>query len=473
MVNKEAGYAECMCPIAITSNQGRQSQQRCWALSAEPEFIPVLDEDTAEGSGIEDLGLYTIQEDVNDGFLYDADRPDAILHSNDDPLQDHNSINYGSGDASDPQQMVSGRFGPAKFLAGSNSIIESARNKLRRLFSWEREAFDDMSDDEDSEEMNEDALPKPFHSSCNYTDEDVLDLPYLESNDVNLSFNRWPDNCFIRIRLESYYPFLLRLAADRLIRGIRENTNLRVGNVKAMPMRRKRWCLLSSPHVDKRSKDLFEIQQHVRFLDVFPPLKNKLEELSDQDTVESDATNNQRISKLRQASKDDSMKFKGVLMVPLPNFVSFDYWFEEVHKPVKNRSIEKVFRKRIWVSKYFLHHYEKREKAEIIDRLTSPELYPEVPLRWKRHPCDYFALQLGELRKMYNFVATRYAEDQARKRYNVPGPKYYDIDEVRFVPNDDDRRCGYDSSDDEDDDVAVAKQLAAMDDETMKSMHGM
>lgn len=391
----------------------------------------------------------------------------------------------------DGPEETRSRFGAPKFMESTSRIMEAAGSRLKKIFSW-------RNDDEGDDKIDEASAPvemafgkQQLHSARVYEEDELLRMPYYMSREVNMGLDRWPENCFLRIRLVSYYPYLLRFAADRLIRGIREQTNLRVGNVKPMPMRKKRWCLLSSPHVDKRSKDLFEIQEHVRFLDVFPAAKKPStgESGAAGSNAGCDATTpgfgnvdaaagsteqypNYRAEPWRNSrwmggdhsgeSSENLMKFKGLLMVPMPSMVSFDYWFEEVHKPVKNREIEKQFSKRIWVSKYFLYNREKREKAEIIDKLTSPELYAEIPLRWKKHPCDYFALQLGELRKLYRFVVARKAEDDARRRYGVKMPQLPDVDEVRFVPNEEDRRCGYISSDDDDEDIT--KAFAALDD---------
>lgn len=397
------------------------------------------------------------------GEEYDEDQYDYA-----DSQEDSDEISA----MSEEEKRTSGRFGAPKFLESTSQMSSSASERMRDLFNWSQ-------DDEMEAGAYDDQAPmgkSPLHSIEKHKDEDILDIPYVIPRKVNMSLDKWPDNCFLRIRLVSYYPYLLRFASNRLIRGIKEHTNLRVGNVKAMPMRKKRWCLLSSPHVDKRSKDLFEIQEHVRYLDVFPVASKSSassEEKENEGNTSESKTKSEDVkpasesrwmdvSSERSANLEDKMKFKGILMVPLPSMVSFDYWFEEVHKPVKNRSIERQFRRRIWVSKYFLYNYEKREKAEIIDKLTSPELYKEIPLRWKKHPCDYFSLQLGELKKLYNFVVARKAEDEARERYGVKMPELYDIDEVRFVPNEEDRRCGYISSDD-DVDEEIAKQLAALD----------
>ncbi|CDR97411.1 30S RIBOSOMAL PROTEIN S10, putative [Babesia bigemina] len=499
---RHSGYGAAVDTAATAHKQHRHGPvtSQLWAEGSVGSYYDVLSDDPIALEEQEDVDIDD-DVDVEDDVDTDEDEPDSDvdLEDVDDLAGDFTATTVDS--ASTPPKAgatvpgITGRFGSPGFIAGTSSIAAAAQSKLRSFFNWrssDSSSTDDRSDasvDSQTGDGDQRIPPRrerrPYHSSKPYGEADMLDLPYVLSRNVNMSLDRWPDNCFLRIRLESYYPFLLRFSADRLIKGIREHTNLRVGNVKAMPMRRKRWCLLSSPHVDKRSKDIYEIQQHVRFLDVFPapkPARNSGPsaegdgtgdsahegdndsgmdaDTSAEDIPEDAEGDEQRYDRERQ-QESDAMKFKGLLMVPLPNFVSFDYWFEEVHKHVKNRSIEKTFRRRIWVSKYFRHHYEKREKAELVDKLTSPELYSQIPLRHKRHPCDYFALQLGELRKLYDFVVRRKAEDEARERYGVPGPKFYDIDEVRFVPNEDDRRCGH-LPDDADVDTEVSKQMAAM-----------
>ncbi|UKJ90001.2 RNase L inhibitor protein [Theileria orientalis] len=246
---------------------------------------------------------------------------------------------------------------------------------------------------------------------------DDLRLPYLMDEKLELSMDSWPENCFLRVKLFSYYKHLVNLAADRIKLGLRDNENLRVTNPMALPMRRKRWCYLSSAFIDKRSKDLIEIQEHVRVVDVLPV----------------------RGSSFRS--------FKGILMVPLPEYVSFDYWFEEVHKPVKSKMIHDLFRKTTWVSKYFLYHRDKHKKRELIDRITSPDLVNEVPLRLKKqHKADYYFYELGELRKLYKFIVSRKAEDEARRFYNVPTPEIWEVDDVRFIGNYEDRKFDPDYS---------------------------
>ncbi|EAN32208.1 Ribosomal protein S10p/S20e family protein [Theileria parva strain Muguga] len=247
---------------------------------------------------------------------------------------------------------------------------------------------------------------------------DDLKNPYMMGkDDLTLSLEKWPENCFLRVKIYSYYKHLATLAVRRIQLGLKDNKNLKVTNPMGLPMRRKRWCYMSSAFVDKRSKDLIEIQEHVRVVDIVP------------------------------VNNGQPKNFKGLLMVPMPDLVSFDYWFEEVHKPVKSRLIHDLFKDRKWVSKYFLYHRDKHEKKELIDKLTSPDLIDEIPLRWKRkHKLDYFFLQLCELRKLYNFVVSRKAEDEARRFYNVRMPEIWEVDDVRFVGTQEDRQYDPDYS---------------------------
>ncbi|UKK02988.2 RNase L inhibitor protein [Theileria orientalis] len=272
-------------------------------------------------------------------------------------------------------------------------------------------------DETESDDYDETDGNSPLITEKPWMPGDDLRLPYLMDEKLELSMDSWPENCFLRVKLFSYYKHLVNLAAERIKLGLRDNENLMVTNPMALPMRRKRWCYLSSAFIDKRSKDLIEIQEHVRVVDILPV----------------------RGSRVRS--------FKGILMVPLPDYVSFDYWFEEVHKPVKSKLIHDLFRKRTWVSKYFLYHRDKHKKRELIDRITSPDLVNEVPLRLKKqHKADYYFYQLGELRKLYKFIVARKAEDEARRFYNVPTPEIWEVDDVRFIGNYEDRKFDPDYS---------------------------
>uniref|UniRef100_A0A3B0N155 30S ribosomal protein S10-like protein, putative n=1 Tax=Theileria annulata TaxID=5874 RepID=A0A3B0N155_THEAN len=308
---------------------------------------------------------------------------------------DQHTNSYGTQRDSRESEDQLEKYNEDKFVNNSQELEEVAKDEVRKLGKRSRLKFSDY-----------------FISTPPWSAADDLRVPYMMTKeDLTLSLEKWPENCFLRVKIYSYYRHLASLAVKRIQLGLKDNPNLKVTNPMALPMRRKRWCYLSSPFVDKRSKDLIEIQEHVRVVDIVP------------------------------VDNGNPRNFTGLLMVPMPEFVSFDYWFEEVHKPVKSRLIHDLFKDRKWVSKYFLYHRDKHEKKDLIDKLTSPELVNEIPLRWKRkHKLDYFFLQLCELRKLYNFVVTRKAEDEARRFYNVKMPDIWQVDDVRFIGTQEDRR---------------------------------
>lgn len=47
-----------------------------------------------------------------------------------------------------------------------------------------------------------------------------------------------------------------------------EKTQCKVSGVIALPMRLKRFCVLRSPHIDKDSREHFEVRIYKRFIDV-------------------------------------------------------------------------------------------------------------------------------------------------------------------------------------------------------------
>ena len=46
-----------------------------------------------------------------------------------------------------------------------------------------------------------------------------------------------------------------------------------------LPTKLRRYCVLTSPHVNKKARDHFEIRTHKRIIDVYKPTDNTLENL--------------------------------------------------------------------------------------------------------------------------------------------------------------------------------------------------
>ena len=72
----------------------------------------------------------------------------------------------------------------------------------------------------------------------------------------------------IRVRLESFNHELLVLASKKLL-SILENTSLTSFGVIPLPTCKRIYCVLRSPHVNKDSREHFEIRVHKRVIEVY------------------------------------------------------------------------------------------------------------------------------------------------------------------------------------------------------------
>lgn len=74
----------------------------------------------------------------------------------------------------------------------------------------------------------------------------------------------------IRIRLKSYDHRLLDKSADQIVDTARRTGATICGPVP-LPTRKRIYCVLRSPHVDKKSREHFEIRIHKRLIDINDP----------------------------------------------------------------------------------------------------------------------------------------------------------------------------------------------------------
>jgi len=70
-----------------------------------------------------------------------------------------------------------------------------------------------------------------------------------------------------RILLRSFDNDLINLACQQL-RSTLSKTECKVSGVVSLPTKIKRFCVLRSPHVDKDSREHFEIRIYKRFIDI-------------------------------------------------------------------------------------------------------------------------------------------------------------------------------------------------------------
>ncbi|MBI5885979.1 MAG: 30S ribosomal protein S10 [Deltaproteobacteria bacterium] len=86
------------------------------------------------------------------------------------------------------------------------------------------------------------------------------------------------DNQKIRIRLKGFDHRLL----DRSVKDIAETakrTGAKVIGPIPLPTRINKYCVLRSPHVDKKSREQFEIRTHKRLMDIVEPSQNTVDAL--------------------------------------------------------------------------------------------------------------------------------------------------------------------------------------------------
>ena len=72
----------------------------------------------------------------------------------------------------------------------------------------------------------------------------------------------------IRIRLESFNHELLVSSCRKISETLSEAPLSKVGMV-SLPTRKRIYCVLRSPHVDKDSREHFEIRIHKRILEIY------------------------------------------------------------------------------------------------------------------------------------------------------------------------------------------------------------
>ncbi len=70
-----------------------------------------------------------------------------------------------------------------------------------------------------------------------------------------------------RILLKSFDNELINLASQQL-RSVLLKTECNITGVVALPTKIKRFCVLRSPHIDKDSREHFEIRIYKRFIDI-------------------------------------------------------------------------------------------------------------------------------------------------------------------------------------------------------------
>ena len=83
----------------------------------------------------------------------------------------------------------------------------------------------------------------------------------------------------IRIRLKAYDYRLLDQSVREIVDTIRR-TGGRVAGPIPLPTRIERYTVLRSPHIDRKSREQFEIRTHKRLIDIHRPTQKTIEALN-------------------------------------------------------------------------------------------------------------------------------------------------------------------------------------------------
>jgi small subunit ribosomal protein S10 len=82
----------------------------------------------------------------------------------------------------------------------------------------------------------------------------------------------------IRIRLRAYDNKLLDTSANDII-NTAKRTGAKVRGPIPLPTKKEKFTVNKSPHVDKKSRDQFEIRTHNRLLDIIDPTPQTVDAL--------------------------------------------------------------------------------------------------------------------------------------------------------------------------------------------------
>jgi small subunit ribosomal protein S10 len=82
----------------------------------------------------------------------------------------------------------------------------------------------------------------------------------------------------IRIRLKAYDYRVLDQSTGEIVETAKR-TGAQVAGPIPLPTMKNKYCVLRSPHVDKKSREAFEIRTHKRLIDILEPTQQTVDAL--------------------------------------------------------------------------------------------------------------------------------------------------------------------------------------------------
>jgi len=80
----------------------------------------------------------------------------------------------------------------------------------------------------------------------------------------------------LRIKLKAYDHRILDKSVQRII-NVTKKTGAKISGPIPLPTKISRYTVLRSPHVDKKSREQFEIRIHQRLIDIIEPTDKTME----------------------------------------------------------------------------------------------------------------------------------------------------------------------------------------------------
>ncbi len=128
---------------------------------------------------------------------------------------------------------------------------------------------------------------KPENRLLNYQ---ITNLPNWESRGgdrrsllIGLTAKIFEDTTLIgkeriRIRLKAYDYRILDQSTGEIV-DTAKRTGAQIAGPIPLPTVKNKYCVLRSPHVDKKSREQFEIRTHKRLIDILEPTQNTVDAL--------------------------------------------------------------------------------------------------------------------------------------------------------------------------------------------------
>lgn len=75
----------------------------------------------------------------------------------------------------------------------------------------------------------------------------------------------------LRIALKAYEASILNTSCQQILQAVEGDTTIKAVGPIPLPTKRRIYCVLRSPHVNKDAREHFEIRTHKRLIDIYQP----------------------------------------------------------------------------------------------------------------------------------------------------------------------------------------------------------